>query len=110
MLYGGKNSIQPKDQVKRFYQLANSKEKNSFIFKNGFHQLFKDEGADEELFPKMLEWIIDESSTKRHTKWTKTEPFNLQVLKPIPKWIKCLAISTLLFLALLIKIHRNRKK
>ncbi len=46
MLYGGKNSIQPKDQVKRFYQLANSREKNSFIFKNGFHQLFKDEGAE----------------------------------------------------------------
>lgn len=42
MLYGAKNMIQPKEDVKRFYQLSQSKEKNSFIFKNGYHQLFKD--------------------------------------------------------------------
>jgi esterase/lipase len=54
MLYGAKNMIQPKEEVKRFYQLSHSKEKNSFIFKNGYHQLFKDEGADEELYPKIL--------------------------------------------------------
>jgi alpha-beta hydrolase superfamily lysophospholipase len=44
--YGGKNAIQSKGEVKRFYQLAGSLEKSSFVFKEGFHELFKDEHAE----------------------------------------------------------------
>lgn len=110
MLYGGKNEIQPKDEVKRFYQLAHSKEKNSFIFKNGYHQLFKDEGAEDEVFPKILEWITDESSNKNQTKWTNTPPFNLQVMRKAPKWIKFLILSLLPLLAFIVSRWRNRTR
>lgn len=110
MLYGAKNEIQPKDEVKRFYQLARSKEKNSFIFKNGFHQIFKDEGAEEEVFPKILEWITDESSNKNQTKWTNTPHFNLSVLKTTPRWIKIIACALVPLLVILLARLRKRPR
>jgi acylglycerol lipase len=109
MLYGARNEIQPKEQVKRFYQLARSREKNSFIFKNGYHQIFKDEGAEDELFPKILEWITDDTSNKNQTKWTNTPPLNLRVLTRTPRWIKLLAFALVPLLVLLFLRLRKRR-
>jgi len=37
VLHGAMDTIQPIQDVKRFYKLVGSKEKKSFVFKNGLH-------------------------------------------------------------------------
>ena len=47
LLHGAKDTVQPLDDVKRFFQLVGSKEKSALVFKHGYHQLFQDERAEE---------------------------------------------------------------
>ena len=41
------------------------------------HELFKDEKADSELYPKIIDWIFDLQSKKNEVKWALTSPFKL---------------------------------
>lgn len=106
--YGARNTIQPKEEVKRFYQLAGSKDKASFVFKNGFHQLFQDLEADDEVFPKILEWITEVNS-RNTVRWGKIPDLNLRVVKRLPSWFKYAILTLISLTLLLLKKLRNKK-
>ena len=100
VLYGARDMIQPKREVKLFYQSVGSKEKSSYILRNGFHQLYKDQEVEEELLPKILEWI-DLLQSKKTVKWTKTDPFRIRVIRkvhPIWRWLVLVLIPLLAYL------------
>jgi len=90
--------------------LAGSKEKSSCVFKNGFHQLYKDEGAEEEVYPKILDWILDLTSNKNQIKWGKTGPFNITVIAKVPNWIKYMVLAIIpILIGFLLKIRRIKR-
>ena len=47
ILFGKKNTIQSIRDVKIFYNSVKSKERSSFLLEEGYHQLFKDVGAEQ---------------------------------------------------------------
>lgn len=111
VLHGAKDTIQPIQEVKRFYKQIGSKQKKSFVFKNGMHELFKDEKADTEVYPKIIEWIFDIQSKKNQVKWAVTTPFKLSVINKWPVKIKYILYVLLPFvIALVIKLRKLAKK
>ena len=108
MIYGAKDTIQTRKEVKQYYQSIASKEKFSIIMSNGFHQLYKDEEAEEELYPKILEWI-DLLSTKKSVRWANTPPFNLHVIRkihPLLKWVVLVVVPLLTYLCRRLISHK----
>lgn len=105
-MHGGKDLVQPIDDVKRFYRYVGSEEKSSFLIKNGFHQLYNDEEAEKDVFPKIIEWIYDSKSNKNQTKWAVTGKFNLDIIKTVPPTIKYTLLALLpVAIFLLIKLR-----
>jgi hypothetical protein len=105
LLYGSQDTVQPIEDVKQFYRYVGSKEKSSFIFKNGYHHLHEDESAEKEVFPKIVEWIFDLSSNKNSVKWGVTAPLNLRVVKKIPDAVKYAVLVLLpLIVGLLLRL------
>ena len=77
-----------------------SRQKSSYLFKNGFHQLYKDQEAEEELLPKIIEWI-DLRQSNNTVRWTKTDPFRTVVLRkmhPIYRWLVLVLVPLLAYL------------
>ena len=77
------------------------------------HELFKDEKADSEVFPKIIDWIFDLQSKKNEVKWAVTAPFKLNVLNKWSVKIKYIVIVLIPFVVALIiklrKLAKNRK-
>ena len=107
-LYGSKDTVQTIDDVKRFYCYAGSQEKSSYVFKNGFHHLHDDERADKEVFPRIVEWILDLNSNKNLVKWTVPPPLNVQIVKKIPSSVKYVILVLLPLLVTLLMYLRAK--
>ena len=86
--------------MKEFYLRVGSKQKSSYILRNGFHQLYKDQEAEEELLPKIIEWI-DLRQSDQTVRWTKTDPFKVTVIRkvhPVWRWLALVLVPLLAYL------------
>lgn len=74
------------------------------------HQLFKDEKAESEVFPKIIDWIFDLQSKKNEVKWAVTAPFKLNVFSKWSVKIKYIIYVLIpLVIALIIKLRKLAK-
>ena len=113
VLHGAKDTVQPIQEVKRFYKLIGSTDKKSYVFKNGLHELFKDEKAETEVYPKILDWIFETDSRKNDVRWAVTAPFKLDVINKWPSKIRHILyvlVPTLIGLILLLRRLTKGKK
>lgn len=46
--------VQPLGPVKTFYKGVSSREKSSFVYGRGYHQLYNDVNAEQEVFTKII--------------------------------------------------------
>lgn len=61
---GGENLIQSLQDIRKFYREISSVEKVSMVYGRGYHQLYKEELAEEEIFSKVINWMRDSNSNK----------------------------------------------